>query len=84
MSYLVMTQAPELTKYNGAWLDFMGRKFQGIDADILHTTHPVVNNIKSVSEAESVFNGISYGKGASFLKQANKVIGQDTLKTALH
>jgi aminopeptidase N len=84
MSYLVMTQAPELNKYKGAWIDFMGRKFQGIDADILQTTHPVVNNIKSVSEAESVFNGISYGKGASFLKQANKVLGQDTLKKALH
>jgi tricorn protease interacting factor F2/3 len=46
----------------------MARKFQGIDADILHTTHPVMNHIKSVSEAESVFDGISYGKGASFLK----------------
>ena len=84
MSYLVMTQAPELEKYRGAWIDFMGRKFEGINADLLNTTHPVVNDIQSVSEAESVFNGISYGKGASFLKQANKVLGYDTLKSALH
>lgn len=84
MSYLVMTQAPELTKYREAWIDFMGMKFEGINADVLNTTHPVVNAIQSVSEAESVFNGISYGKGASFLKQANKVLGQDTMKKALH
>ena len=69
MSYLVMTQAPELsTKYKSAWVDFMGMKFEGVNADALNTTHPVVNAIQSVAEAESVFNGISYGKGASFLK----------------
>lgn len=45
MSYLVMTQAPELHQYREAWIDFMGRKFEGINADILKTTHPVVNNI---------------------------------------
>lgn len=84
MSYLVMTQAPELDKYKEAWIDFMGRKFEGINADNLNTTHPVVNSIESVSEAESVFDGISYGKGASFLKQANKVLGQENLKNALH
>lgn len=84
MSYLVMTRSPELTKYKGAWIDFMGRKFEGINADVLNTTHPVVNNIQSVSEAESVFNGISYGKGASFLKQAHKVLGFETMKKALH
>ena len=85
MSYLVMTQTPELsTKYKAAWIDFMGMKFEGINADALNTTHPVVNAIQSVAEAESVFNGISYGKGASFLKQANKVLGQDTMKVALH
>jgi len=75
MSYLVQTQTPELKKYKTAWIDFMARKFQGINADILNSTHPVTSGIQSVSEAESVFNGISYGKGASFLKQLNKVMG---------
>jgi aminopeptidase N len=62
----------------------MARKFKGISADVLNTTHPICNNIKSVDEAESVFNGISYGKGAAFLKQVNKVLGQEDLKKALH
>ena len=49
----------------------------GIASGSMLTRHPV-------AEAESVFDGISYGKGASFLKQANKVLGQDNLKNALH
>lgn len=77
MSYLVMTRSPELAQYKEAWIDFMGRKFEGVNADVLNTTHPVTSGIKSVAEAESVFNGISYGKGAAFLKQANKVLGND-------
>jgi aminopeptidase N len=46
----------------------MGRKFRGVGADVRNTTHPICNNIKSVEQAESVFDGISYGKGAAFLK----------------
>jgi aminopeptidase N len=29
---------------------------------------PIMNDIKNVGAAETAFNGISYGKGASFLK----------------
>ena len=46
----------------------MKSKNKGVQADVLKTTHPIMNNVKSVEEAESVFNGISYGKGASWLK----------------
>ena len=84
MAYLSQTQIPELSYFSEAWVDFMARKFRGIAADVLNTTHPICNNIKSVNEAESAFNGISYGKGAAFLKQVNKVLGQEDLKKALH
>ena len=68
VAYLSMTQIPELKHFKEAWIDFMGRKFRGVGADVLNTTHPICNNIKSVEQAESVFDGISYGKGAAFLK----------------
>jgi aminopeptidase N len=84
MSYLVQTQAVGLEQYRGAWTDFMGRKFDGIAADGMSSTHPVRNTLTSLEEAEAIFDGISYGKGAAFLKQVNKVLGQDTLKKALH
>lgn len=83
-SYLVQTQAEGLERYRGAWTDFMGRKFEGISADGMSSTHPVRNTLTSLEESEAIFDGISYGKGAAFLKQVNKVLGQDVLKSALH
>lgn len=50
---------------------------------MLTSTHPVCSEIKSTNEAESVFDGISYGKGASFLKQVYNVMGYDNMKIAL-
>lgn len=61
----------------------MESKFHGIDSDMLNTTHPIKSKIANVNEAETVFDGISYGKGASFLKQVYNVLGYDTLKDAL-
>jgi aminopeptidase N len=52
----------------GSWTDFMDRKFSGIDSDILNTTHPIRSQIANTGESEAVFDGSSYGKGASFLK----------------
>ena len=42
-----------------------------------------MSEIATTNEAESVFDGISYGKGASFLKQVYNVMGYDTMKIAL-
>jgi len=86
MSYLVQTSSKELEHLggvDGAWMDFMGRKFGGISADGHSTTHPVRNEVASLAETESIFDGISYGKGASYLKQVTKVLGRDALSRAL-
>ena len=85
MAYLSMTSMEKTGHFKDlAWIDFMGRKFEGINSDVLNTTHAVLNKVSSVEQAESVFDGISYGKGASFLKQMYKVIGPDTFKQGLH
>ena len=68
MSYIAMSNAPELAYFQGEWLDFMYSKTEGINEDQLNSTHPVMSEIKTTDDAESVFDGISYGKGASFLK----------------
>ena len=62
----------------------MFRKAKGISEDVLKTTHPILNKVQSAEEADTVFNGISYGKGAAWLKQVYKVLGKDVLKGALH
>lgn len=83
MSYLAMDGAPELKYFKGQWNDFMGEKFSGIDMDQQNTTHPIFSEIKATSDAESVFDGISYGKGASWLKQVYNVLGYDTMKEGM-
>jgi aminopeptidase N len=44
-------------------------KFWGIKDDSMTGTHPIACLINQTDEADSLFDGISYGKGASFLKQ---------------
>jgi len=83
MSFLAMSNAPELSYFHGQWIDFMVSKIKGINNDQLNSTHPVMSEIATTNEAESVFDGISYGKGASFLKQVYNVMGYDTMKIAL-
>jgi len=65
-------------------MDFMRRKFAGFEIDDHSSTHPVRNDVASLAETESVFDGVSYGKGASFLKQVTKVFGKESLSRALH
>lgn len=61
----------------------MDSKFNGIDNDVRNTTHPICSEVKNTMDSETVFDGISYGKGASFLKQVYNILGYDTLKLAL-
>jgi aminopeptidase N len=69
MSYIALTEIKDLHQYsNYAWLDFLDTKFEGVSNDQLLSTHPICSDIKSTDQVESIFDGISYGKGASFLK----------------
>ena len=86
LSYLVQTISDELAHIGepGApWMNFLSMKLEGFQADSHSTTHPVRNSVDSLQETESIFDGISYGKGASYLKQINKVYGTQALSRAL-
>jgi aminopeptidase N len=50
---------------------------------MLSTTHPICTVIDSTEQAESLFDGISYGKGASFLKQMFNIMGFESYKRGL-
>jgi aminopeptidase N len=50
----------------------------------MSSTHAIKTHIDSTESAESLFDGISYGKGSAFLKQFYKVVGYDTFKAGLH
>ncbi|MEV4560115.1 aminopeptidase N [Kitasatospora sp. NPDC049285] len=71
--------AGEATRFTGTWTSFaVQRKGWGYDADQRDSTHPVAGNgTRSVAEAMVNFDGISYAKGASALRQLVAWLGDD-------
>ena len=83
MSFVALDQAPEVAYFKTHWVTFLQYKFWGINDDVLPTTHPITCVINATDEAENLFDGISYGKGASFLKQLFNMIGGDVMSKGL-
>ena len=64
--------------YGGGWADFaLDRKAWGYRADQLPTTHPVVGDVADTRAALLNFDGISYAKGASALRQLAAWLGEE-------
>jgi len=69
----------EATRYTGAWATFAtSRKAWGYVQDQLPSSHPVAASVETLSEAIANFDGISYAKGASVLRQLVAQIGRDS------
>jgi aminopeptidase N len=69
----------EATRYTDAWTTFSGgRKTWGYMQDQLPSTHPVAADVPTLSEAIANFDGISYAKGASVLRQLAAYVGRET------
>ncbi|QPK94698.1 aminopeptidase N [Actinomyces sp. zg-332] len=66
------------TKYKQAWSAFAcRRKAWAYQQDSLPTTHPILADIKDVDAASENFDGITYAKGASVLKQLVAWVGEE-------
>jgi aminopeptidase N len=71
--------AAEATKYTDAWATFAsGRKAWGYGQDRLPSSHPVAADVATLTAAIANFDGISYAKGASVLRQLVARIGRDS------
>ena len=69
MSFLAMSRSPRLEHYHATcWVTFLQYKFWGVSKDCLSSTHPICCEIVATDQADSLFDGISYGKGSAFLK----------------
>jgi len=69
--------AAEATRYTDAWTTFCtGRKAWGYRQDQLSSSHPIACDIPDVQAVEVNFDGITYAKGASVLKQLVAYVGQ--------
>ncbi|HEX4579066.1 MAG TPA: aminopeptidase N, partial [Candidatus Dormibacteraeota bacterium] len=66
------------TKFTSAWVDFAnGDKSWAARQDQLPTTHPIAADVPDVSTGRLNFDGISYAKGASVLRQLVAWVGED-------
>jgi aminopeptidase N len=68
----------EATRFTQAWTTFCGGpKIWGYGQDQLPSTHAIAADVPTLSQAEANFDGISYAKGASVLKQLVAYVGRD-------
>ncbi|WP_137658030.1 aminopeptidase N [Bifidobacterium moukalabense] len=68
----------EATEWKDAWATFSsGEKSWALRQDQLSTTHPIVAPINDLNDTYVNFDGITYAKGASVLKQLVFYVGRD-------
>ncbi|WP_411098023.1 aminopeptidase N [Streptomyces sp. x-45] len=76
--YMGYQTTAEATRFTDTWTDFgVTRKAWGYDADQRPSTHPVApENVRDTASALLNFDGISYAKGASALRQLVAWLGE--------
>ena len=68
----------EATEWKDAWATFSsGEKSWALRQDQLSTTHPIVAPINDLNDTYVNFDGITYAKGASVLKQLVFYVGRE-------
>jgi aminopeptidase N len=80
-SYMSAVAVHDATRFKDAWEDFLlGYKQWAYWEDQLVTTHPIEAEVPNTAQAFANFDGITYGKGASSLKQVAHLIGEEGFK----
>jgi aminopeptidase N len=70
--------AAEVTRWTSAWTTFSSlEKRWAYAQDQLPSTHPIAADIRDLEDVEVNFDGITYAKGASVLRQLVAWVGQD-------
>lgn len=83
IAYMCMDEAEGLEDIILAWSGFLAEQFWGLRTDQVDTSHPIAAKCESTQDAEDIFDGISYGKGGSWLHQMIFYFGKETLKKGL-
>jgi aminopeptidase N len=72
------------TRFSDAWTTFLSvRKIWGYRQDQLSSTHPVYCDMPDVNAVEVNFDGITYAKGASVIKQLVAYVGLEPFLAGL-
>ena len=82
--YVSTRATAEATRWEEAWTTFCNiEKSWAYRQDQLPTTHPIASDIVDIEAVKVNFDGITYAKGASVLKQLAHYVGEDLFMTAL-
>jgi aminopeptidase N len=77
-TYMSVLCQAEVTKWTGSWTTFANlMKAWAYRQDQLPSTHPISADIPDIRAVEVNFDGITYAKGASVLKQLVAYVGRD-------
>ncbi|MCC9196653.1 aminopeptidase N [Arthrobacter sp. zg-Y820] len=81
--YMGALAVDQATDFTNSWVSFANRrKAWAYVQDQLPTTHPIVADITDLEAAKQNFDGITYAKGASVLKQLVAYVGFDAFIAA--
>jgi aminopeptidase N len=74
----------EATRWSNSWTTFSSaEKSWAYRQDQLASTHPIVADIRDLDDVEANFDGITYAKGASVLKQLVHWVGEEAFDAGL-
>ncbi|MBO2462020.1 aminopeptidase N [Actinomadura violacea] len=77
-TYMSVLCQSEATKWTGSWTTFANlEKAWAYRQDQLPSTHPISADIPDIRAVEVNFDGITYAKGASVLKQLVAYVGRE-------
>jgi aminopeptidase N len=83
-TYVSNLALAEATRFDGAWRAFHAdMKRWGYQADARSTTHPISGVVPDTDATFYNFDGITYGKGASVIKQLVAEIGPEAFRAGL-
>ncbi len=84
-TYMSVLCQVEATRYTRGWTTFANtEKTWAYRQDQLPSTHPIAADIPDIEAVNVNFDGITYAKGASVLKQLVAWVGQDAFLAALN
>ena len=82
--YVSTRAAADATRWREAWTTFCNiEKAWAYRQDQLPTTHPIAADIVDIEAVKVNFDGITYAKGASVLKQLAFYVGEEAFSVAL-
>ncbi len=82
-TYLASVAQERALGSKATWIDFFNTKAWGLWQDQLITTHPIETLVPDVRTARGNFDGITYAKGASALKQLHFFVGEEGFNEGL-